>query len=191
GKVTFIGTWTGFDTEAHRLFYERLLKRSAARLRNALSDNGFIIVRQRFTDDGRGLLFAANYYNEEMKGSVIYKHPVTGESVSLPYNGGVIMWPPLRAMLSPLCLQLTVGLILLHSTSDLLGLNKEGGEIFLTLSGDRDLAGETVIEGPEASRISNAEINGVPAEITVIQERRVITYCHGHGEEMILKIVLG
>ncbi len=191
GKVTFIGTWTGFDTEAHRLFYERLLKRSAARLRNALSDNGFIIVRQRFTDDGRGLLFAANYYNEEMKGSVIYKHPVTGKSVSLPYNGGVIMWPPLRAMLSPLCLQLTVGLILLHSTSDLLGLNKEGGEIFLTLSGDRDLAGETVIEGPEASRISNAEINGVPAEITVIQERRVITYCHGHGEEMILKIVLG
>jgi hypothetical protein len=45
GKVTFIGTWAGFDTEAHRAFYEKLLERSGARLRNATSDNGFIIAQ--------------------------------------------------------------------------------------------------------------------------------------------------
>ena len=191
GTVTFIGTWAGFDTEAHRMFYEKLLERSGAKLRNATSDNGFIIARQRFTGDGRALLFAANYYNEELNGNVTYSHPVTGEPVTLPFIGEEIPWPPLRAILTPVCLQLAEGLTLLHSTSDLLGLRNEGNEIVLILSGDRDLTGEAVLEGTETSRISSAAISGVPVEITVIQGRRVITYSHGSGKEMELRITLG
>ena len=191
GNVTFIGTWAGFDTEAHRAFYSRLLERSGARLRNANSDNGFIIVRQRFTGDGRAMLFAANYYNEEHSGGVTYTHPVTGESVFLPLGGGKMRWPPLRAILTPVCLQLTEEVSMLHSTSDLLGLRKEGEEIFLTLSGDRDLPGETVLEGPGTGRIKRVEINGKPAEVSLIRGRMVISYSHVHGKEMELRITLG
>lgn len=191
GKVIFIGTWAGFDTEAHMAFYEKLLVRSGARLRNATSENGFIIARQRFTYDGRGLLFVANYYNELLSGGVTYTHPSTGESVSLPMAGGQLLWPPLKAILTPVCLQLADGVTLLHSTSDLLGLGNEGNEIILTLSGDRDLPGETVLEGPETGRISRVEISGMPAEVKVIRGRRVITYSHGQGEQQVLKITLG
>jgi beta-galactosidase len=190
GMVTFIGTWTGFDTEAHRLFYGKLLERSGAKLRNATSDNRFIIARQRFTDDGRAMLFAANYYNEELNGGVTYSHPVTGEPVSLPFNGGEILWPPLQAVLTPVCLQLGEGVIMLHSTSDLLGIRKEGNEIFLTLGGDRDLPGEIVLEGLETGIISRAEISSMPAGISVIGGRRVITYTHIQGKEMELRITL-
>jgi beta-galactosidase len=191
GKVTFIGTWVGFDTEAHRAFYEKLLERSAARLRNATSDNEFIIARQRFTCDGRALLFVANYYNEEMSGSVTYTHPVSGETISLPLSGKKITWPPLRAILTPVCLQLAEGVTLLHTTSDLLGLRREGNEIIMTLSGDRDLAGETVLEGPGAVRIRRVEIGGRRAETSVTGERRVITCSHGEGEELQLRIIMG
>jgi hypothetical protein len=191
GRVTFIGTWAGFDTEAHRTFYGKLLERSGARLRNASSDNGFIITRERFTGDGRGLLFAANYYNEELNGSVTYTHPATGESVSLPLGGGGIMWPPLRSILTPLCMQLAEGVTMLHSTSDLLACRMDGNEIILTLSGDRDLPGEVVLEGPETGRINRAEISGVAAAVSLIRGRKVITYSHAHGEEMELRITLG
>ncbi len=191
GRVTFIGTWAGFDTEAHRLFYGKLLERSGARLRNATSDNGFIIARERFTADGRGLLFAANYYNEELSGGVTYTHPATGESVSLPLGGGEILWPPLRAILTPLCLQLEEGLTMLHTTSDLLSVRKEGSEIILTLSGDRDLPGETVLEGPGTVRLSVEETSGRAVGINLIRGRKVITYNHVHGEETVLRITVG
>jgi beta-galactosidase len=190
GRVTFIGTWAGFDTEAHRAFYEKLLERSGATLRNATSDNGFIITRERFTGDGRGLLFAANYYNEELSGGVTYTHPVTGESVSLPLGGGGIMWPPLRAILTPLCMKLAEGLTMLHSTSDLLAIRKEDNEIILTLSGDCDLPGETILEGPGTGRIRRVEISGVVAEASLIRGRKVITYSHVYGEEMELRITV-
>ncbi len=205
GIVTFIGTWAGFDTEAHRAFYAKLLERSGAKLRNAASDNGFIITRQRFTGDGRAMLFVANYYNEELIGSVTYLHPVTGETVSLPLSGEKIPWPPLRAILSPVCLQLAEGVTLLHTTSDLLGVRNEGNEIILALAGDRDLPGETVLEGSGTGRINRVEINGMPAVISGIQagnsviqaeksvtgDRRSITYSHGGRQELELRITLG
>ncbi|MCU0459812.1 MAG: beta-galactosidase [Bacteroidales bacterium] len=190
GIVTFIGTWAGFDTEAHRAFYEKLLESPGTRLRNATSDNGYIIVRERFTDDGRALLFVANYYNEEMSGMITYKHPVTGESVNMPLGGGEILFPPLRAILTPVCLQLAEGVTMLHSTSDLLGCRKKGNEIILTLCGDRDLPGEIVLEGPQKGSISSAEITGMPAEIKLIRGRKVINYTHVHGKEMMLKFTL-
>lgn len=190
GSVTFIGTWAGFDTEAHRAFYERLLERPETRLRNTASNNSYIIVRQRFTEDGRGLLFVANYYNEELTGNITYTHPVTGEPVSLPLDGGELSWPPLKAILTPVCLKLGAGLTLLHSTSDILGLRNEGNYISITLSGDRDLPGEMVFEGKEAWRLGRVEINGIPAEVKVIRGRRAITYSHEHGTEQELIISL-
>jgi len=191
GRVTFLGTWAGFDTEAHRLFYGKLLERSGARLRNANSDNGFIIARERFTGDGRGLLFVANYYNEELSGGVTYTHPASGESVSMPLGGGEILWPPLRAILTPLCMQLADGVTMLHTTSDLLSISKEGSEIILTLSGDRDLPGEIVLEGPGTVRLSVEENSGKAVGINLIRGRKVITYSHVHGEETELRITVG
>ncbi|MCK7541937.1 MAG: hypothetical protein MZV63_69150 [Marinilabiliales bacterium] len=60
----------------------RILKRSGAKLRQASADNDYITVRERFTDNGKALLFVANYYNEERRSRVVYTHPETGEACS-------------------------------------------------------------------------------------------------------------
>jgi len=190
GKVTFIGTWAGFDTEGHRQYYEALLHRSAARLRNTSSDSGFLVARERFTTDGRALLFAANYYNEELAGRVTYTHPVTGESVTLPMVSGEIKWPPLMAVLTPVCMELTEGITMLHSTSDILDFGMTGKELQITLCGDRDLPGEIILEGPGTVRVSSAEIDNLPLGIGRKGERAAIRYRHEHGRESLLKIVI-
>jgi beta-galactosidase len=190
GRVTFIGTWAGFDTEAHREYYETLLQRSGARLRNTSSDNGFLIARERFTPDGKALLFAANYYNEELTGRVIYTHPVTGENVTLPMTGSEINWPPLMAVLTPVCMELTEGITMLHSTSDILGFLVTGNEVHLNLCGDRDLPGEIILEGPGTASVISAEIDTLPLRICRKGERVAITYRHEQGRESLLKIVI-
>lgn len=190
GKVTFTGTWPGFDTEAHRQYYETLLQRSGARLRNTSSDNGFLIARERFTPDGRALLFAANYYNEELTGRVTYTHPVTGEPVTFPMAAGETKWPPLMAVLTPVCMKLTEKIDMLHSTSDILAFEMKGNEMHLTLCGDRDLAGEVILEGPGTGRVSAAEMGTLPLRICRKGERVAITYRHEHRQESVLKIVL-
>jgi len=190
GKVTFIGTWAGFDTEGHRQYYEALLHRSAARLRNTSSDSGFLVARERFTTDGRALLFAANYYNEELAGRVTYTHPVTGESVTLPMVSGEIKWPPLMAVLTPVCMELTEGITMLHSTSDILDFGMTGKELQITLCGDRDLPGEIILEGPGTVRVCSAEIDNLPLGIGRKGERAAIRYRHEHGRESLLKIVI-
>ncbi|HSW68311.1 MAG TPA: beta-galactosidase, partial [Bacteroidales bacterium] len=72
GVLIHLGTWLGFDTEAHKAAYEVLLRLSNAALNTAGCDNSFIRVRQRFTSHGEGILFVGNYFNEDHKGSVSY-----------------------------------------------------------------------------------------------------------------------
>lgn len=190
GKVTFIGTWAGFDTEGHRQYYETLLQRSGARLRNTSSDNGFLVARERFTPDGRALLFAANYYNEELTGRVTYTHPVTGENLTIPMASGETVWPPLTAILTPVCMELTAGITMLHSTSDILGFLVTGNELHIKLCGDHDLPGEIILEGPGTAGVSSAELDTLPLRICRKGERAAITYRHEYRRESLLKIVI-
>ncbi|MRR22913.1 hypothetical protein EG830_08030 [bacterium] len=190
GKVTFIGTWAGFDTEGHRNYYETLLQRAGARLRNTSSENGFLIARERFTSDGRALLFAANYYNEEHTGRVVYTHPVTGENVTIPMASSEITWPPLMAILTPVCMELMEGIRLLHSTSDILGVSLKGNELNINLSGDRDMPGEIILEGTGTPKVSSAELDNLPLRICRKGERVALTYRHEHGPVSLLKIVI-
>jgi beta-galactosidase len=187
GTVIHLGTWIGFDTEADKPVYETILKRSGAKLRQASSNNDFIVVRERFTVNQEGLLFVGNYYNEEQKGNVSYTHPESGETITIPFLKGDLLWPALYAILTPLCMEVCPGLKILHTTSDILGMECKAGQVEIILYGDRDLAGEIVFEGANVNRIGSATINGVAVKMARSVNRVAILYSHAHREKMILK----
>jgi len=188
GSVIHLGTWIGFDTEGHKPVYEAILRRTDARIRQATADSDSIAVRERFTDDNKALLFVANYYNEEHTGRVTYTHPETGEDVNIPMSRDMISWPALYGVLTPVCLKISDGLSILHSTSDILGLEMRVSGLQIVLCGDRDLAGEIVFEGKKTETIQSAEINGKAVDIIYTGERIIMTYSHEHRKEMILAI---
>ncbi|HNY01484.1 MAG TPA: beta-galactosidase [Bacteroidales bacterium] len=188
GSVTHLGTWIGFDTEGHKPVYEALVARSEAVLRRASSGNEFITVRERFTLGGCALLFIGNYYNEEQVGKVTYTHPESSEEISLPYSGGAIVWPALYAVVTPVGREVTPGLKILHSTSDILEIRTEGENAELVLYGDRDLAGEIVFEGPAATGNLKAVLDDENLTPLHKDGRTVFHYSHKHHKEMLLRI---
>jgi hypothetical protein len=188
GSVIHLGTWIGFDTEGHKLVYEEILKRSGANLRCSSADNENIVVRERFTSDKKAILFIANYYNEEQIGKVSYTHPETGEAITIPYSKTEILWPALYSVLTPVCLDVSDGLNILHSTSDILDVSEIDGQLKITLYGDRDLAGEMVFEGKNAVRIKSATISNGTVKIVRDDKRTILTYNHEHREEFILGV---
>jgi beta-galactosidase len=190
GTVIHLGTWLGFDTEGHKPAYEALLARSGSTLRQATVSHENLAVRERFTDDGSGMLFIANYYNEEFSGNVKYKHPRTGDSISIPYDGSTMVWPALYGVLSPLCLKLAEGLSILHCTSDILDISKEDHCIKMTLYCDRDLRGEIVFEGSNVDSIKSVIIDDIECKIVRDRNRVVTSFKHQHKIEIILTIKL-
>ena len=184
GEVVHLGTWLGFDTEGHKPAYMALLNRMGGRLRVASTNNDNITMRQRFNQRGGAVLFAGNYFNEEQQVSIKYTHPGSGETLSLPYSSEAISFPPLYAFLSPVCLEIEEGLTILHCTSDLLAIDKTGDSLAITVYGDRDLAGELVLEG----EVSSVSLDGLILEQRLSDNRKVFCYNHTHKKEMILRI---
>lgn len=184
GTLTHLGTWIGFDTEAHRDVYTALVQASGAKMYQANSSNRDIIVRERFTEDQSGVLFIGNYYNEPHFGNVTYKHPATGENIQIPYNQETMEFPPLYGILTPLLYPLTNDVTLLHTTSDI--LKAEGTN--LTLFGNRDLLGEVVLEGKGISNVKTILLNGNSVEFKTVNNRLVANYVHSHQAEMLLEI---
>lgn len=190
GFVTHLGTWIGFDTEGQKPVYEALLSRSTAKLRQANSGNPNIAIRERFTGKNEALVFVANYYNEEHTGNITYTHPGNGEPISMPYTQSEMLMPPIYGILTPVCLEVSEGLKILHSTSDILNIENANGQLQLTLYGDRDLPGEIIFEGPEIKNIGTASLQGNTIEPIVDQSRVAYAYNHIHKSEMILTIKL-
>jgi beta-galactosidase len=186
GTVIHLGTWIGFDTEGHKPVYEAILKKSGAKLRQASASNENITVRERFTEDNSAILFIGNYYNEEQPGKITYTHPRSGEAINIPYSADEIVWPALYSVLTPVCLEISKGLSILHSTSDILGITENDEEIQITLYGDRDLAGEIVFEGKNADKIGSAELDGKPIALVQKDRRLMINYNHKYNKEQIL-----
>jgi beta-galactosidase len=189
GSVIHLGTWLGFDTEGHKPVYEALLEKSGAKLRQAYSNNENITVRERFTPDKQAVLFVGNYYNEEQFGKVTYTHPKSGENFQIPYSGKDILWPPLYSILTPVFLEITEGITLLHCTSDILNIEKKEGQIEITLFGDRDLMGELVLEGAKIAEIKEVQMNGNRLENVRNRNRVVIHYNHLHQEKMKVRLM--
>lgn len=188
GSIFHLGTWMGFDTEGHKPVYEAMLRRSIATLRQAAAGNDYITVRQRFTDEGSGILFIGNYYNEEQIGRVTYTHPASGEAIPIPYAQDTMLWPALYAVLTPVCIPVTVGINILHCTSDILGITYSGAHLEITLYGDRDLAGEIVFEGENVKMIQSASKDGEPVKMIRDDKRTAFIYSHKHREEIVLNI---
>jgi beta-galactosidase len=188
GSLIHLGTWLGFDTEGHKPVYEAILERSGARLRQASSGNAHIAVRERFTDGNSAVLFIGNYYNEEQFGKVTYTHPGTGETISIPCLQDEMLWPALYGVLTPVCLEVSGGIKILHTTSDILGIAERKGALEITLFGDRDLAGEIVFEGPGVKKIRSASTDGEAVELIRKGERIAVAYSHKHKTEIILVV---
>jgi beta-galactosidase len=188
GLMTHLGTWIGFDTEDHKLVYEAILKRSDARLKQASSDNDNIAVRERFTSTNSGILFIGNYYNEEQTGKITYIHPQNNEMITIPYSKGEMVWPAVYGVLTPVCLDVSDGIKILHSTSDILCVEDLIDQIDITIYGDRDLEGEMVLEGPNINKIKSVTIPGETVKLVRDDKRIAITYSHKHKKEMILII---
>jgi beta-galactosidase len=190
GSLTHLGTWIGFDTEGQKPVYEAILNRSDAKLRQATSNNENIAVRERFTSENAAVLFVANYYNEEQTAKISYTHPLNGETISIPYLEGEMQMPALYGILTPVCMGISEGLKILHSTSDILEIAKTDSQIQLTIYGDRDLAGEIVFEGLSVKSIRSATINGEEVKIMYKEKRAALIYIHKHNNEMILSLKL-
>ena len=190
GSLLHLGTWIGFDTEGHKPVYEAMLKRSGAKLRQASTGNDFITVRERFTPDGSAILFVGNYYNEEQYGKVSYTHPGNGEAIPIPYAQDKILWPALYGILSPVCMEISDGLKILHTTSDILGFEEIYGQIEITLYGNRDLAGEIVFEGANVQKITSATLRGKTLKMVRDAKRVAFLYSHKQRSEMVLNLSL-
>jgi beta-galactosidase len=188
GSMIHLGTWIGFDTGGHKLVYEAILKRSGAKLRQASASNENIVARERFTSDKKAILFVANYYNEEQTGIVSYTHPETGDAITIPYSKTEILWPALYSVLTPVCLEVSDGLNILHSTSDILHVSEIDGQLEITLYGDRYLAGEMVFEGKNVRKIKSAVISNETVKIVRYDKHTVLTYNHQHRKEFILGV---
>lgn len=188
GSAIHLGTWIGFDTEGHKPVYEAILRKSGAKLRQASAQNEYLIVRERFTENKEAVLFIGNYYNEEQTGKVIYAHPGSGEPVPIPYLKDEILWPPLYGLLIPVCLEMDDELKILHTTSDILGIHKQNGQIEVTLYGDRDMAGELVLEGENVNGVKSVTWNGEGVSVTRDRNRIILTYNHLHKKEMVMII---
>jgi beta-galactosidase len=190
GSLVHLGTWIGFETEDHKLVYEAILQRSGANLRQATTDTDNITVRERFTNDNSGVLFVGNYYNEEQTGKVTYTHPESGEAISIPYLQEEVLWPALYGILTPVCMEISDGLKILHSTSDILHIEERKGQLEITLYGDRDLAGEIVFEGANFKRIKSATIGGETVNMVSDDRRIAFLYRHIHKNEIFLNIII-
>ena len=188
GSVIHLGTWIGFDTESHKAVYEAILRKSGSTLRQASSSNGNIAVRERFSAHQTAVLFIGNYYNEEQEGKITYTHPESGEAINIPYSQDGLLLPALYGILTPVCMEVAEGIKILHSTSDILGVARNNGQLEVTLYGDRDLAGEIIFEGPKVDRIQSATMCGGPAKMVRDGKRAAFTYKPKHKEEIILNI---
>jgi beta-galactosidase len=190
GSILHLSTWIGFDTEGQLPVYEAFLNKSPAKLKQSSSNNYHISVRERFTANNAAMLFIGNYYNEEFSSIVSYTHPGTGETITIPYSKGECNWPALYAVLTPVCLEISDRLKILHSTSDILGIHKIDGGLELRLYGDRDLPGEIVLEGQQINRIKSVSLPGENIKFTAKQDRLVLNYNHTLQTELILTIKL-
>lgn len=190
GSFIFLGAWMGFDTEGHLPAYQALLNQSTAHQRKSYSSDYHVIVRERFTPDGQGMLFAGNYYNEDFKASLNYTHPQSGASIQMPFLGGEMNWPGMYGILTPLSMPLEADLSILHTTSDLIEVSHHQGYIELKLMGDRDLTGEIVFEGNGIHRLFQATVLNVQADLIVHHDRKVIHYAHPHQQVLSMKLFL-
>ncbi|MFW5725267.1 MAG: beta-galactosidase [Bacteroidota bacterium] len=188
GEVMHLGTWLGYDTEAHKPVYMALLSRLGGKLQQAASSNNNISVRQRFTAQNQALLFAGNYFNEQQFAALSYTHPAKGERVNFPLSGKEMLYPPLYAIVTPVCLQLQKELLLLHTTSDILDVTADYGSVHFSLCGDRDLTGELVLEGNGCEDVRSVTIDGKEAHPVKLNNRLQISYQHPHNKEITLTI---
>jgi beta-galactosidase len=183
GSGIVLGFSLSFETEDHRWVYEDLLKLSGTRLSSIHTDSKRLLVQQRFSKDS-GLLFVGNYYNEEEEVSLTYTHPIDASKVAWPYAVEKVLMPQTYAVLSPLHLEILSDLFILHSTSDLLGIDKKDSECILTVKGDRDLLGELVFEGEKAKDLGSVMINGEKFILSEKNRRYYVHYNHAHNESL-------
>ncbi len=107
---------------------KQFLKDQAPGSGRHLPQDEYLTVRERFTDDDRALLFVGNYYNEKLeRQSYLYPSRKLVNRWRSPVSSMKCSWPELYAILTPVCMEVSRGLKILHCTSDILGVAENDG----------------------------------------------------------------
>lgn len=101
-----------------------------------------------------------------------------------------MLWPALYGILSPVCLEISDGLKILHCTSDIISVEELYGQLEIIVYGDRDLQGEIVFEGANVNRIKSATMRGKTVKMLRDNDRIAFLYSHKHRTGMILNIII-
>lgn len=189
GQAVVLGFSLSFETEEHRWIYEDLCKLSDARLRWVDTSSERTLVHQRFSEDG-ALLFVGNYYNEEDVTSVTYTHPLSQKPVSWPLALDKVTLPQTYGVVTAIHQRLAEDLYILHSTSDLLGVERKDDQLVLMLKGDRDLKGEIVFEGVAVASLQKVTLGQKEVALQEKDAYYYVHYDHPHGELLSLTLSL-
>ena len=76
----------------------------------------------------------------------------------------------------------------MHTTSDIQRVNANGEAIDIFVVGDRDLAGEMVLEGKRVNGIKSVQINNEEIMANRYRDRILINYSHAHREPVRITI---
>lgn len=191
GKVLHLGTWLGFETEYHKNVYEGLINKLGAPEPMMQTSSDSLVVRQRNTPAGEGLLFVGNYHNHDQKAIVEYTHPKNNEQIKIPYSfGNEIVWPSSYGLLIPICLNIAEGFTILHTTSDILRVEVHQEHIDIHIWGHRDLMGELLLEGGRVETVKGITLDDKSRYPQFYPQRMLFTYEHKHNTEMLIRLSL-
>ena len=146
GKMLVLGFYMGYGIEEHKKAYWDLLNKLAPVNKLADRTKDRLVVKQSFANDS-GFLFVGNYYNELEKDKIYYTHPVTNKKVLFPLSGDDMSIPGIYGFVSPISKKIGKNIKLLHTTSDIISINKIKKGIEIIIKGHHEQTGEMAFEG--------------------------------------------
>ncbi|MFA5339090.1 MAG: beta-galactosidase [Candidatus Omnitrophota bacterium] len=186
GWALVLGTAFGYSTEESIDAYSRILKMDDIR-GNASPTNGRMVA-QEFFDEGRALLFVANYYRTAESGHIIFADPVTKEEKKMPY-GAPLTLAGLTGLIIPVNFQIHGSAArIIFSTSQILNAFEKGGSIFVELHGQPGSGGELTVAIKK--RPKQVFADGRKLEFSYRSGEAIIPFKHSDEGPVLMKINL-
>lgn len=139
GQATVLGTAFAYTTPDHLRAVRSILKKDDI-TPEAYSDNEYITVRQRH-GNGAGFLLVANIHNDEQRGTIYYRDPITRKTRKLARG---LHLPPMHSFITPLNYRFGP-VLLIHGTSEIVGYEIGPSRVVLAIGGNPGGRGEVLL----------------------------------------------
>jgi beta-galactosidase len=139
GRLTLLGTGFTYELEEHLKAYERLIQTDKLK-RYTRCDNPDIITGQIFGRD-YSYLYIFNYHRASRRARLTVENPKTKEKITLPDKEKMEI-PATYGLITPVNLKLDENTTLKYTTSEVLSITKNDGELILEISGHPQIQGE-------------------------------------------------